>query len=105
MAVFRSKSDKELGTLYFRQQHFIQFLIEIKLPYDPTLIQFKQKHQNNILTCYTAYLAIGYTLLFWSIRADTIIKYINVVAGFAFPKDSNTQLTINMANATLGINV
>ena len=89
--VTRSKSNKGLGILHTHQQHFIKFLIEIKLPINPTLDQFKQNHRDHFLACYTTYLAMEPLILFRSIPADTIVKYLNDVAIFSIPLQNPTH--------------
>jgi len=84
--VTRSKSNKELGTLHSRQKKFIKCLTEVKLPLNLTLNQLKQKHRKNVLAYYTAHFAMSNTLLFCSIRAETIVKYLNAVAIFSIPQ-------------------
>ena len=76
-------STKQIGTLCSRKQHFIQFLNRVKLGNNYALKGFTLTTRNVIMACYTAYLGTGETLLCKSIKADTIVRYLNAAVEFS----------------------
>ena len=56
-------SNKQIGTLCSRQQHFVKFLEHNKLGKNVALKGFSLFTRNMIMACYTAYLATGETLM------------------------------------------
>ena len=78
-------SNKQIGTLCSRQQHFVKFLDHIKLGKNVALKGFSLSTRNTIMACYTAYLATGETLLCRSIKSSTILRYLSAAAELSIP--------------------
>ena len=70
---------KQIGTLCSRQQH-VKVLDNVKLGNNFALKDFTLTIRNAIMTCYTAYLTTGETILCKSIKASTIIRYLSAAA-------------------------
>ena len=76
----RNFTNKELGTLQSRQEHFIKFLLKFKIGNNVALKGYHQHTRNIIMACYTANLASGENLLCKTIKSGTIIRYLSAAA-------------------------
>ena len=92
----RNSSNKELRTLYTRQQHFIKFLNKSKLGNDPTIFKYSQNVRNIIMACYTADLVAGQNILCKSLKSTTITRYLKAAADLSIRSDiTNPCLNTN----------
>ena len=78
-------SNKQIGTLCSRQQHFVKFLEYNKLGKNVALKGFSLLTRNMIMACYTAYLATGETLMCKCIKSSTILRYLSAAAELSIP--------------------
>ena len=81
----RTLSSKDAGTLYSRQKHFINFIKEKELGNNVALTGFTLNVRNITMSCYTAYLASGATLLCKTIKSGTIKRYLSAVSELSAP--------------------
>ena len=88
-------STKDIGTLFSRQKHFINFLSDKKLGKNVALKGFTLNIRNIIMACYTVHLATGHTLMCKPIASGTIKRYLNAAADLSRPA--------NMMNPCLDI--
>ena len=73
----RVMPNKQIGTLFSRQQHFIEFLRKIKLGNNVALKGYTLTTRNIIMACYVAHLSLGETLLCKTIKSSTISRYLS----------------------------
>ena len=81
----RTLSTKDAGTLLKRKYHFINFIEGLQLSNNVALAGFTLNVRNIIMSCYTAYLASGATLLCKTIKVDTIKRYLSAAAELSIP--------------------
>ena len=59
----------------------------MKLKNNYALIGFKQEIRNLLMASYVVTLALGHTLKCMSIKADTMIRYLNAAEELSIPKN------------------
>ena len=91
----RNRTAKELGTLRSRQRNFVKFLLKSKLGNNTSLLGYSQNTRNIIMACYAADLVAGENLLCMTLKAGTILCYLQAAAELSIPA--------NMMNPCLDI--
>ena len=76
----RNRTSKQLGTLRARQNNFIKFLLKSKLGHNHVLSGYSQNVRNIIMACYAADLVAGQNLLCMTLKAGTILRYLQAAA-------------------------